>query len=113
MMAAPTGIAIPALKPDERIEDWQPLFVAATSSLAAHAGERAAVLILPSYVCRNEYERDTALVAIQEETIEAAFKVLCNTLDPVIDEFEATARLCSMTWARGVRIEVFFTLLWK
>ena len=45
MMAAPTGIAIPALKPDERIEDWQPLFVAATSSLAAHAGERAAVLI--------------------------------------------------------------------
>ena len=77
------------------------------------SGERAAVLILPSYVCRNEYERDTVLLAIKEETIEAAFKVLCNALDPPIDELEATERFRSMNWARGVRIEVFFTRLWK
>ena len=112
-MAVPMNISIPPLKADERVEEWQPLFVAATSSLAAQSGERAAVLILPSYVCRNEYERDTALLAIKEETIEAAFKVLCNALDPPIDELEATARFRSMSWARGVRIEVFFTLLWK
>ena len=58
-MAAHLNISIPPLKPDERVEDWQPLFVVATSPLAAHAGEKAAVLILPSYVCRNEYERET------------------------------------------------------
>ena len=57
-MAAHLNISIPPLKPDERVEDWQPLFVVATSPLAAHAGEKAAVLILPSYVCRNEYERE-------------------------------------------------------
>ena len=52
-------------------------------------------------------------MAIKEETIEAAFKVLRNALDPPIDEFQATARFRNMVWARGVRIEVFFTLLWK
>ena len=60
--------------------------MAATSSLAAHAGEKAAVLILPSYVCRKEYEREMALIAIKEEPIEAAFKILCNTLHSPIDE---------------------------
>ena len=107
------SISIPPLKLDERIEDWQPLFVAATSALAAQAGERAAVLILPSYVCRNEFERNTALLAIKEETVNAAFKVLCKAIDPPIDELEATAQFRSMVWARGIRIEVFFTLLWK
>ena len=63
-MAAHLNISIPPLKPDERVEDWQPLFVVATSPLAAHAGEKAAVLILPSYVCRNEYEREMALIAM-------------------------------------------------
>ncbi|KAI6661455.1 hypothetical protein LOD99_13327 [Oopsacas minuta] len=112
-MATPLNISIPPLKPDERVEDWQSLFVAATSSLAAHAGEKAAILIFPSYVCRNEYEREIALIAIQEESIEAAFKILCNTLDSPIDEYEATARFRSKVWARGMRIEVFFTQLWK
>ena len=112
-MAGPLNISIPSLKPDERVEDWHSLFVAATSSLAAYAGEKAAWLILPSYVYRNEYEREMALIAIKEESIEAAFKILCNTLDSPIDEFEATVRFRSKVWARGVRIEVFFTQLWK
>lgn len=106
MAAAPMNISIPPLKAHERIEDWQPLFVAATSALAAHAGERAAILILPFYTCRNKYEREVALVAIREESLEAAFKVLSNTLDPPIDEFEATARFLIMTWGSGVRVEV-------
>ncbi|KAI6651366.1 Retrovirus-related Pol polyprotein [Oopsacas minuta] len=112
-MAAPLNISIPPLKPDERVEDWQSLFVAATSSLAAYAGEKAAILILPSYVCRNEYEREIALIAIKEESIEAAFNILCNALDSPIDEYEATARFRSKVWARGMRIEVFFSQLWK
>ena len=62
---------------------------------------------------RDEFERDKTLLAIQEETIEAAFKILCNTLDPPIDEFESTALVCSMVWGRGTRVEVFFTLLWR
>ena len=107
------NISIPPLKPGERIEEWQPLFVAATSSLAAHAGERAVIQILPAYVCRDEFERDTTLLAVKEETLEAAFKVLHNALDSPIDEFEATSRFRNMVWARGVRIEVFCTQLWK
>ncbi|KAI6650042.1 Transposon Ty3-G Gag-Pol polyprotein [Oopsacas minuta] len=112
-MAAPMNISIPPLKPGERIEEWQPLFVAATSALAAHAGDKAVIQILPSYVCRDEFEKDTTLLAIKEETIEAAFKVLSNALDAPIDEFDATSRFRSMVWARGTRIEVFFTRLWK
>ena len=61
------NISIPPLKPGERIEEWQPLFVAATSSLAAHTGEPAVVQILPSYVGRDEYERDITLLAIKEK----------------------------------------------
>ena len=81
--------------------------------MAAHAGEKAAVLILPSYLCRDEYERDVALLTIKEETIEAAFKVACKALDPPIDEFEATARFLKLTWARGVRVEVYATNLFE
>ena len=112
-MAAPMNISIPPLRPGERIEEWQPLFVAATSALAAHAGDKAVIQILPSYVCRDEFERDTTLLAIKEESIEAAFKVLSNALDAPINEFDATSRFRSMVWARGTRIEVFFTRLWK
>ena len=49
-------------------------------------------------------------MAIKEETIEAAFKVLRNALD---DEFQATTRFRNLVRARGVRVEVFFTLLLK
>ena len=106
-MAAPMNISIPPLRPGERIEEWQPLFVAATSALAAHAGDKAVIQILPSYVCRDEFERDTTLLAIKEESIEAAFKVLSNALDAPINEFDATSRFRSMVWARGAPIEVF------
>ena len=64
--------------------------------------------------CRDEYEREVALQSIiNEESRGTAFKVLINTLDPPIDEFEATARLLKMTWASGVRVEVYATKLWK
>ena len=56
-MAIP-NIGIPPLIEGQRIEDWQPLFVAATSTLVATAGEKAAVQILPSLVCRDAFERN-------------------------------------------------------
>ena len=112
-MAPPLSISIPTLKPDERVEDWQPLFVAATSSLAAHAGEESSSTNPPILCLQERVQREMALIAIKEESIEAAFKILCNNLDSPIDEFEATARFRSKVWARGVRMEMFFSQLWK
>ena len=53
------------------------------------------------------------MLAVKEETLEAAFKILCNALDSLIDEFEAPIRFRSIVCTRGVRIGIFFTLLWK
>ena len=47
---------------------------------------KAVIQILPAYVCRNEDERDTTMLAVKEETLEAAFKELCNALDSLIGE---------------------------
>ena len=110
-MAIP-NIAIPPLIEGQRIDDWQPLFIAATSTLVATAGEKAAIQILPSLVCRDAFERATALESVKEETLEAAFKILHSSLDAPIDEYEATSRFRELTWARGTRVEVFFTQLW-
>ena len=112
-MAAPLNIPIPPLTEDLRIEDWQPLFIAATSSLVANSSEKAAIQILPSFICRSEYEQSTVLEAIKETTLKDAFTLLCESLDPPIDQFEAMTRYRKMQWARGVRIEVFFDRLRK
>ena len=110
-MAAPLNISIPPLKEDQRIEEWQPLFVAATSALVVTSTEKAAIQILPSFVCRNGYEQSTVLEAIKEETLEAAFALLRASLDLPIDQFEAMLSFRRMQWARGARIEVFFDQL--
>ena len=112
-MASPLNISIPPLTEGQRIEDWQPLFIAATSSLVANANEKVAIQILPSFVCRNYYEQSTVLQAIKEETLQAAFTLLCASLDPPIDEFEAATLFRKMQWARGIRVEVFFDQLRK
>ena len=112
-MASPLNISIPPLTEGQRIEDWQPLFIAATSSLVANANEKVAIQILPSFVCRNDYEQSTVLQAIKEETLRAAFTLLCASLDPPIDEFEAATLFRKMQWARGIRVEVFFDQLRK
>ena len=112
-MAGPMNISIPPLVEGQRLEDWKPLFVAATSTLVATSGERAAIQILPSLVCRDAFERATVLEAIKEETLAAAFETLEASIDTPIDEYEATARFRALVWARGVRVEVFFTQLWN
>ena len=103
-MAAPLNISIPPLKEDQRIEEWQPLFIAATGALVVTSTEKAAIQILPSFVCRNVYEHSTVLEAIKEETLEAEFALLCANLDPPVDQFEAMLSFRRMQWARGARI---------
>ena len=75
------NITIPSLNLKEMIEDWQPLFTASTSSLTAHAGDANYIIIRS----RDKSVWDAALISIQEETIEAALKILRNNLDPPID----------------------------
>ena len=54
-MAAPFNVSIPPLVEAQLIEDWQPLFIAATSTLVTNANEQVAIQMLPSLVCRNDY----------------------------------------------------------
>ena len=94
------------------MEDWKPLFMAATSTLVALAGEKAAIQMLPSYLIRRDYEKAIALEAINEKTLEQAFSVLTENLDPPIDLYEATSRYRAMQWSVGERIDDFITKLW-
>ena len=112
-MATPVNITIPPLSEFQRIEDWQPIFIAATSALVASAGEKAATQMLPSFLIRHTYERAIVLEALKEETLTAAFNVLRLNLDPVVDIYEASLRYRGMTWSVGERIDDFFTKLWK
>ena len=89
-MATPMAITIPPLQEGQRIEEWEPLFRAAVATLiTADGGEKAAIRMLPVYVARREAERSLASVALGMDTLDDAFKLLRENLDPVIDEFEA------------------------
>ena len=107
-MATAWNISVPPLSGEQRVEDWKPLFMAATSTLVALAGEKAAIQMLPSYLIRRDYEKAIALEAINEETLEQAFSVLTENLDPPIDLYEATSRYRAMQWSVGERIDDFF-----
>ena len=65
------------------------------------ATEKAAIRMLPIHVARRETEHCIASVALGKDTLNDAFKVLRDNLDPVIDEFEAVRRYYGMHWACG------------
>ena len=52
------NLPIPALQPEERIEDWKPLFKAGVSTLLARGpeGEALAIGLLPAYINRRTAE---------------------------------------------------------
>ena len=112
-MAAAWSLAILPLTDGLRKEDWKPIFLAATSTLVASAGEKSAIQILPSLLVRHEYEKAICLEAIKEETLEAAFEVLQENLDPAVDVFEATQQYRSIVWNVGERLDDFFMKLWQ
>ena len=103
-MATPITVSIPQLLPNQRIEDWEPLFRASTGAI----DPKVAVLLLPAHVHRREYEREIVLEAIKEESLDAAFELLRTHLDPPIDRFEATRKYYEMTWACGDYVDDFF-----
>ena len=41
--------------------------------------------MLPSFECRNDYERSIALQAIRENTLKEAFELLSGSLDQPIE----------------------------
>ena len=103
-MATPLTVSIPPLLPNQRIEEWEPLFRASTGSM----DPRAAIQLLPAHVHRLEYEREIVLEAIKEESLDAAFELLRSNLDPPVDRFEATRKYYEMSWACGDYVDDFF-----
>ena len=53
------------------------------------------------------------LEAIKEETLEAAFEVLQENLDPVVDMFEETQQYRSIVRIVGERLDDFYMKLWQ
>ena len=106
--ATPMAIIIPPLQEGQRIEEWEPLFRAAVATLVtAEGGEKAAVRMLPVHVARREAEHSIAAVAFEKNTLDEAFKLLRDNLDPVIDEFEAVRRCYDMHWRVANALMIF------
>ena len=103
-MATPLTVAIPTLREGQTIAAWQPLFVAAVSSL----DQKAAVKLLPAYVKRGRLEENVVLGAVAKDSLEEAFSYLKERLDPEEDEFEAAAKFRQMTWGPGEPVQDFF-----
>ena len=113
-MATPFTVTIPTIGPTQRIEDYEPLFKAEVSTLlTTEEGRKAAIRLLPAYISRREVDRVIAIEAAKEESIDGAFKVLRDNLDPPIDKYEATRRYYDMHWASGEAFDDFFVRLWK
>ena len=102
--------SIPPLLDGQKIADWEPKFRASVISLE----ERAAVRLLPVYVNRGMLEERVVLDAIKKETLDDAFQLLKNKLDPAIDIFEATDRFRQLLIYYGLlenQYTIFYTLL--
>ena len=96
-MATPMTITIPPLHHVQIIEDWEPLFRAAVAALIMiDDGEKTTIRMLPVHVARRDAKRSIASVALGKDTLDDAFKLLRDNLDPVIDEFEAVRRYYDM-----------------
>lgn len=95
----------------QKIEEWEPLFRAAVSSLVATANKKAAVQLLPAYVSRREVERALTLEAIKKDTLDEAFKLLKDNLNPPDDVYEATRKYYTMEWSSGEFVNDFWVRL--
>ena len=105
------NLPIPALKPDERIEDWKPLFKAGVATLLAKGpeGEALAIGLLPAYVNRRTAERELVRELMRDcSELDAAFEVLVSTLDPPVDKYQYMQEMCRLDWVPGVQVDDFF-----
>ena len=105
------NLPIPALQPEERIEDWKPLFKAGVSTLLARGqeGEALAVGLLPAYINRRTAERELVREILSDcSTLDSAFAVLISTLDPPVDKYQHLQEMCRLDWVPGVQVDDFF-----
>ena len=108
MATTKIAITIPPLQGGQRIEEWETFFRAAVATLiTTEGGEKAAIRMLPVHVARRVAERSLAVVALGKETLDEAFKLLRDNLDPVIDEVEAVRRYYDMHWPCGELVDDF------
>ena len=84
-MAIPLSIAIPQLGENHTIEEYEPLFMAAVSTyLVTAEGTAAIIKTLPAYIARREAERAIVGEAAKKGTLEEAFTLLKENLDPQV-----------------------------
>ena len=102
-MATPLTVSIPPLREGQRISEWESKFRASVISIE----ERAAVRLLPAYVTRGKLEKSVVLVAIQKDTLDEAFKILKERLDPTLDVFEAANTFRQLIWLVGELVHDF------
>ena len=113
-MVTPISLTIPTLKEDQTLAEYEPLFCAAVSTLTVtEEGRKAVIRLLPAYVGRREVERVVALEAIKKDTLDEAFKVLKDHLDPPVDVYQATRRYYRMDWSCGEQVNDYFVKMWK
>ena len=115
MTSGSSGIPIPPLRETDRIEDWESLFRAAVGHIIAQgeAGVKTAVSMLPAFVCRRLVEIEVSKEAVKCDNLDSAFKLLKETLDPPVYEYEATRRLHAMSWRPGEQVDDFMAALYK
>ena len=115
MASGSSGIPIPPLRETDRNEDWEPLFRAAVGHIIAQGevGVKTAVSMLPAFVCRRLVEIEMSQEAVKCDSLDSAFKLLKETLDPPVDEYEATKRLHAMLWRPGEQVDDFLAALYK
>jgi transposase InsO family protein len=103
-------LAIPKLRPDQRIEDWSLLFSAAVCGLVSSGadGEKFAIGLLPGYLNRSTGECELVSEVVKTETkLKDALDVL-QTLDPPIDKLKAMQQLCRHDWKPGTVVDDYF-----
>ena len=107
------SIHAPILKEDERIEDWKPLFQAATAGLrATKGGVLKALQMLPNYVNRTYAERRLVVEVIEENkeaaSLDVAFATLIKQIVPPKDPHRGLRELRKTDWQAGESVDDFF-----
>ena len=64
--------------------------------------------LLPVHGNRREYERGIVLEAIREDSLDDAFALLRENLDPPVDIYESSRRYYTLVWACGNYVDYYF-----
>ena len=113
-MATSLSISIPQLGEKQTFEEYEPLFTAAVSTyLVTEEGRAAIIKTLPAYIARREAQRAIAIEAAKKGTLEEAFKLLKESLDPPVNVYEKTRKYYDMHWTAGQYVDDYFVRMWR